>query len=404
MSAHTEPPFGMSTVKPDANRPKSHRLGLAAFAIILLMTALALPVLGIASEMRSGGTVTIEATELIDDDLYVAAGEFILEGRTNGDVLVAAGRIDVPGSVIGSLNIAGGETDVDGEVGRSVRILGGDTVLSGDIGGDLVIFGGRTEVQESVSIGGDLLIYGGELDLRGDVLGSVKGTVGSMTIGGRVDGDIDLDVQSLEVTTGAEIDRLLQYVSRQEADIAPGADIGEVQHTETAPWGTGDGFRAQLFSPLVRTLWLLAAGVALVVLAPRLSAAVSGNVSRPWIPAIIGLLTVMLLPVIAIVLMISVIGLPVGLILLVLFVIALYLSQVVVGQRIGTLLLPRRWNDGSRGFLLLAMTLGVILISAFRFVPLPFVSAVVNLVVAVLGLGAVVLLVRQLRPAYQRDV
>lgn len=392
-------PVDEARAQRSARSPRSTRLGLAAFAIMLIMAALSLPLLGLASEVRTDQTVTIESPELINDDLYVTAGEFTLAGRANSGVYVAAGRVEIPGSVVGSLNIAGGEIDLAGTVGRTVRIIGGDTVISGTITGDLMVFGGSTQIEPSASIEGDLLIYGGQLDLQGTVGGDVNGTVGSMTIAGNIDGDVNLDVQSLDVAPQAEVDGSLEYVSRQEADIAPGADVaGEIDHTQITSWGTGEGLRAQVFSPLVRTLWLLAAGAIMIALAPRLAAIVSGNVRHPWIPAIVGVLSLVVLPVLAILLMVSIIGIPVGLILLTLFFIALYLSQVIVGQRLGTLILPRRWNDGSRGFLLLAMTIGVILISAFRFIPLPYVSATVNLLVAIIGLGAVVLLVRQLRP------
>jgi cytoskeletal protein CcmA (bactofilin family) len=301
----------------------------------------------------------------------------------------------------GSLNVTGGSITIDGNVEGSVRVFGGDTIVSGAISGDLVVFGGSMLIGETASIDGDLLVYGGQVDLLGTIGGNVNGSVGLMSIEGTVARDVDLDVQMLTVTSQAQIDGSLDYVSRQEATIRQGADIGgDVNRVELSSWGTGDGLRAQLFSPLIRTLWLLAAGVVMIALAPRFAAAVSGNVRRPWIPALVGLVSMAALPALAILLMVSVIGIPVGVILLALFLISLYLSQVVVGQRLGTLILPRGWNDGSRGFLLLSMTLGVILISAFRFVPLPFVSTVVNLLVAIIGLGAMVLLVRQLRPGY----
>lgn len=380
---------------------RSARLGLAAFALILILATIAIPLLGFASEGRTDGTVVVEPNEIVDDDLYAAAGEFSLDGSALGDVFAAAGTIDIPGSVGGSLNVTGGSISIDGNVGGSVRVFGGDTVVSGEITGDLMVFGGAVLIGDSATVDGDLLVYGGQVDVQGTIGGDVDGTVGLMTIDGTVGGDVDLDVQTLTVTSQAAINGSLDYVSRQDANIAQDADIsGAVEHVELSPWGTGDGLRAQLFSPLIRTLWLLAAGVVMIALAPRLAAAVGGNVRRPWIPAIVGLVSMVLLPTIAILLMVSVIGIPVGVILLALFLISLYLSQVVVGQRIGTLLLPRSWNDGSRGFLLLSMTFGVILISAFRFVPLPFVSTAVNLLVAIIGLGAMVLLVRQLRPGY----
>lgn len=394
-------PEASSLTDSSAVRPRGHGLGLAAFALMLIVATAALPVLGVASEGRSDGTVIVEINEIVDDDLFVAAGEFAVDGSVNGDVFAAAGTIDISGSVDGSLNVTGGSIAIDGIVEGSARVFGGDTVASGEITGDLMVFGGAVLIQDSAVINGDLVVYGGQVDVLGTIGGDINGSVGLMTIDGAVEGDVDLDVQTLTVTSQAGIDGSLDYVSRQEANIRQGADIGgDVDRVELSPWGTGDGLRAQLFSPLVRTLWLLAAGVVMIALAPRFAAAVGGNVRRPWIPALVGLGSMVLLPIIAILLMVSVIGIPVGVILLALFLISLYLSQVVVGQRLGALILPRSWKDGSRGFLLLSMTLGVILISAFRFVPLPFISTVVNLLVAIVGLGAMVLLVRQLRPGY----
>src|SRR5665811_2131418 len=386
-------------IEPGANQPIPHprgsRLGLVAVALMLIVAALSLPLLALASEVRSGDSITIPPSEIVNDDLYASSRKFTLAGRANGDVYVAAGMVEIPGSVVGSLYIAGGDITITGTVGRTVRIIGGTTDISGEIAGDLMVFGGTTTIGPNASIDGDLLVYGGKLDLEGAIGGDVTGTVGAMTIDGAVNGDVNLDVQSLELTPSAELDGSLDYTSRQEADIA-----GLVDHTTISPWGTGEGIQARVFSPLVRTLWLLIAGAIMIALAPRLAALVSENVRRTWIPALVGLVSMVLLPAIAIMLMVSIIGLPVGLILLTLYVISLYLSQIVVGQRIGTLILPRKWNDGSRGYLLLAMTIGVILISALRFVPVPFVSALTNLVVAIIGLGAFVLLLRQLRPAH----
>ena len=386
-------------------RPQGHRLGLVAIALMLLVGTIALPLLAIASEVRSDDTVIVGAGELIDEDLYVAASDFTLAGTANRDVYVAAAMADIQGRIAGSLNITGGDINLSGQVEQSVRVVGGGIVVSGTISRDLVMVGGTIQIAPSATIDGDLLVYGGQLDLDGAVGGDVNGRVASMTIDGTVGGDVNLDVESLDVASQAEIDGSLDYVSRQEADFAPGANVaGQIDHTEITPWGTGDGLRAKLFSPLVRTLWLLAAGTIMVALAPRLSAIVGGNVRRPWIPALVGLVSLVVLPIVAILLMVSIIGLPVGFIVLTLYFIALYLSQVVVGQRLGTIILPRSWNDGSRGFLLLAMTLGVILISALRFIPVPFVSSLVSLLVAIIGLGAFVLLMRQLRPAYESRV
>ena len=91
--------------------------------------------------------------------------------------------------------------------------------------------------------------------------------------------------------------------------------------------------------------------------------------------------------------MATVIGIPAGPDRAVLYFLALYLTQVFVGMAIGRFILPNGWNDGSRGFHLLAMTIGVILLGALRFIPLPYVHGLVTLVVTIWGMGAVAMLV-----------
>jgi hypothetical protein len=143
---------------------------------------------------------------------------------------------------------------------------------------------------------------------------------------------------------------------------------------------------------------MLVAGAAVVALAPRLASALEANMRRPLPALVMGLIAMIAIPVIALLLAISVIGLPVSLILVGVYLTALYLSQYVVGQRLGTLILPDRWNDGSRGYLLLSMTIGVLLLSLPRFLPIPYVGSAIDLLITIGGLGAAVLLLGHLRP------
>jgi hypothetical protein len=72
---------------------------------------------------------------------------------------------------------------------------------------------------------------------------------------------------------------------------------------------------------------------------------------------------------------------------------ALYVGPIFAGLALGSLLLPRRWDDGGRGFNLLGMTLGVIIIAALRLAPLPFLPYIIGALVTLLGLGAIALTV-----------
>ena len=369
------------------------RLGIAAFALIALVGIVSLPASGLAGNNRTGSDVEVGSTERITEDLYVAAGSFTFAGLATGDVLVAAGQVDVTGDIQGSLMVAAGEADLDGDIGGSLRIAGGRVRITGAVAGDVLLMAGRLELASGATIGGNLLLAGGDVDLDGTISGDIDGWVGDLTIAGDVQGAVDVRTGSFAIDASARIAGPVTYASRTEADVSSGAQAAQgVVREELNPWGDGEDAFSRAAGGLLRTMWALIAGVVLIAAAPRLADALGGNAKRlmPALP--LGLLALVATPLAIILLLATVIGIPAGLIVLGAYLAALYLTQVIVGMAIGRYVLPNGWNDGSRGFHLLAMAIGVILIGALRFIPLPYVHGLTMLVITIWGLGAVAML------------
>lgn len=377
--------------------PRGSRMGLVAFGIILVMTTLTLPFVASASDIRSGGSVNIGQNERVTDDLYLSAGNVTIAGTVERDALIAAGRARITGTINGSVVLMAGRADIPGSVGGSLRIAGGTVEVGGDVGGDLVILGGRVTIPSGGSIGGDLIVAGGVVDLRGAIAGDVRGIAISTTTGGTIGGDVMIESSRFSVPGSARIAGDVRYLTTADPAISPTADItGTTERVAQAPWQpSGDG-AGRAFGPLLRTVWALIAGVVIVATTPRLAEAIGRN-ARAVLRAIgVGLLALIVVPTIAVVLIASTIGVPIGLIVTGAFIAILYLTQVFVGLAIGRFILPDRWNDGSRGFHLLAMTIGVIILAALNFIPLPFASAVIAAVVTMWGLGAALMALGQL--------
>lgn len=378
---------------------RSRRLGLIAFGIILIVATLALPLLASATTVLGDSTVTIPATDTIDDDLVVTADSFVLDGDAELDVLAFARDVEINGNVGGSVNVAASSVTIRGHVDGSVRIAAGTVTIDGTVNGDVVVVGGTATVDPGGVLRGSLTMHGGTLTTRGTVSGDVTGTMERLTIDGPIRGDVNVRVSDLNIEPSAAVTGNLTYVSGSDADVSNDATVsGTIERETIAPWGIDGSFRGRFFSPLVRTLWMLVAGAAVIAFAPRLASALDRNMRRPLALFIAGAVALIAIPALALALAISVVGLPASLILIALYLIALYLSQYVVGQRLGTLILPNGWNDGSRGFLLLSMTIGVLLLSLLRYLPIPFVGSAIDLIITVGGLGAMVLLLGQLRP------
>ena len=91
-------------------------------------------------------------------------------------------------------------------------------------------------------------------------------------------------------------------------------------------------------------------------------------------------------PVAAIIVCITVVGIPVGLIALVLYAIAIYISQVFVGLLIGQLIIGRFRGVESKAMMIGALALGLFILTLLQWIP--FIGFWVGLAVALFGVGA----------------
>jgi cytoskeletal protein CcmA (bactofilin family) len=383
-------------VDPGEAHPRSRHLGLAAFAIIVILVTVAVPLLTGASTYRGGFTVNTSGTA-VDGNLYVASFRSRIDTNVDGDLSLASFTSTVYGDVGGSLHLLGGRTSLHSDISGSVYVASGYVDVHGTVGGDLVIGAGRASLAEGSRVEGDVIVLAGQLESSGSVQGTLYASTLLLHQSGTIDGNMEVQSDRLNIAGSANVGGSVRYQSPTEADIQAGATItGATERTNATPWtGIGDGALAP-FGPLLKLVWSLIVGAALIAVAPRLMYRFAEIVAPVVQPTIIGVIGLLSIPVFATIALITVLGIPIGALMLVAFVAALYLSQVVVGLAIGRFLLPRRWRDGSRGYLLLAMTIGVILVGVARMLPVPFLNIGVVLLVSCLGLGAILSIVLDL--------
>jgi cytoskeletal protein CcmA (bactofilin family) len=371
------------------SHPRSRYLGLAAFAIILLLGSISLPYLAGASDFRGGFSVNTSSSTIVDGNMYVASFRSRIDSTVQGDLALASFSSSVYGQVGGSVHVLGGRTTIHGDVSGSVYIAGGYVEVHGRVDGDLVVAAGRVRLASGSQVGGDVVLAAGQAQSDGQIRGTVYGSTLVFGQEGRIAGSLEIQSNRLSVERDATISGDLRYQSPTGADIATGATIvGETVRTNSTPWaGIGDGALAP-FGLLLKLVWSLVLAAALIAVAPRAMyrlAEMAAPVVQPGIAGLIGLVSI---PVFAVLAMVTILGIPVGVMMLLAYGAGLYLSQIIVGLAIGRAILPRRWRDGSRGYMLLASTIGIILIGALRLAPVPYLNMGVVLVVTLLGFGA----------------
>jgi len=368
--------------------------GLAAILIVTLLTIFTVvPVL--AFDTRSGATVTVASGETVDDDLYVGANTVIIDGTINGDLWAAGSTITVNGVVNGSVMAAGRTVNINGDVGHAVRAGGETIIINGDVSGDVMVAGGDVNIASTARVGGDLLFGAGIARIDGLVMGDIKGGGSEVTISNGVKGNIALKVESLTILPTANIQGDLTYTCEEEADIQSGAQIGgmtthnlpEVKEKRAKP------FPFVLFSGIggkvTGFIMALIAGLVIILLAPRRLTSIAESIrSRPGASAGWGALILFVTPIAAIIVCITIIGIPVGLIALALWGIAIYLAQIPVGLFIGRWIIGRFRGVEGKAIMVGALALGLVILKLLRLIP--YLGFFIGLAVILFGLGAVV--------------
>jgi cytoskeletal protein CcmA (bactofilin family) len=368
--------------------------GLAAFLLITLLMALtAVPIL--AFDARTGMGVTVASGEVVNDDLYVGAETVTIDGTVNGDLWVAANTITINGIVNGSVMAAGNKININGDVTHAVRAVGESINISGRVGGDVLAGCGRLNIAGTGEIGGDLLFGADSVGIDGPVEGDIKGGGSQVTISDAVGGNVELEVESLMVLSTASIGGDLTYSSAEEADIQSGAQIAGAT-THNVPEVKEDGAGMFPFAPfsgvlakLTSFLMAFVTGLIIIFLATRrLTSIVDAIGSRPGPSAGWGALIVLVTPIAALLVCVTIIGISAGVIALALYGIGLYLAQIPVGIFIGRWIIGRFRAVESKGAMVGALAVGLVILKLLSLIP--YFGFVVGFVVALFGLGAVV--------------
>jgi cytoskeletal protein CcmA (bactofilin family) len=292
---------------------------LAVLTLSVLMILLAVPATQ-AWEGRGGDVVVIEAGEVIEDDLYVAASEFTLDGTVKGDLIVVGRTLRINGTVEGDVAAAGQSIIIDGAVQDDARLAGYALTVGGQVADDLVTAGFSLEDKSESNVGGDLLFFGYQALLAGDITGDADLSGGAVQLAGNIGGDANVNVgdarpgegappvlpfapnmppvpdvrAGLTLAEGARLGGDLNYTSAAPVDIPAGAVAGNTVFTQyvsedeveaKAP-SAADLLATWFLDQLRRLVTLLLVGAFLMWLVPNWMRQLSGVVYARPLPSL----------------------------------------------------------------------------------------------------------------------
>lgn len=237
----------------------------------------------------------VAPSQELGDDVYAAGATIEFQHPVRGDIFAAGQAITVAGEVTGDVTAVGEQISIQNSVSDDVRTAGQRILITGTVRDDLFAAGQEVTIAADSSVGGDAFLAGQTIALEGTINGTVRAAgdthVGSSAI---IKGDL---------FTYGEVEPVIEE----------GAQIqGVIRHTETDIRQAES--RASKLTNWVRsvvTLFVLA--LILAFLFPRFTRDVLSAVrASPGKSALTALVWLALVGPAAILLLITIVGIPVA--------------------------------------------------------------------------------------------
>ena len=312
-------------------------------------------------------------------------------GSYDGSLFTAGGSVDSSAEVRGVQFAAGSDVHVQGGC-EYLMAAGNQLTFNGDAENDA--FAAGNDVYIFGSVGRDLFAAGSTVEIRGSVERSAYIAAGSVIIDGSIGGDLYLSADKVVISDSAKIGGAVHYGSNAQVSapksVLSDAEVYEELQSASAPAHKSVG--SKVLNIVLSYLGAAAVAFVLLWLTPiweKLDSKYYGADFGDYAKAFgIGFAVLAGLPVAAVLLMITRIGLRLAFVLLLVYAAAIVASPVFLSFFAGMLIWRRALRKAPCYFA--ELPIGLL---AWRIVYcVPGLSFVVGLVAVPLGLGVLTLL------------
>lgn len=367
------------------------KLGIQLLLAIMLLLALAPQAL--ALDIRTGArSVQIAQGETINDDLIFAGDSLTIDGTVNGDVFAVATSILVNGTINGNLFAAGNLVEIRGTVTGTALPIGDKVFVRGLIEKSLVSAASTMILDRSAEVSGNWIGAADRLQHFGTVGRGAALAASTIEIDGQIGQEVRAAADRLKVTSNGVIGGLLEYYSSSQPQIASGATVSEVVHHQIDVFNWNFQVKPWFLRPWLVALkfgGFLLVGLALLALFPRLRNRFTATLlEKPWQAPVAGALGLIAIPIAAVLMMITVVGLPLGFLTLFAYPALIYFGQVLLAMAVGQILSDRLDLLKNQGWAVLFI-LGAFVTTIL--VELPILGYVLAIAAVLYGLGGLIL-------------
>lgn len=380
--------------------------GFIFLGVLVILITLSAQAVG-AAKADFDQKIYVSENETINDNFFRWGNEIIIDGTIEGDAILAANKIIINGEVQGDVIAVGNTIEINGEVLGNVRVVGGNSVtINSSIGKNLNIAADTATLNSEAGVGWTFSFIANTIVMKAPVGGSVYGYANNIDLDNEVGKNVTLFLGQegkARLSSATKINGHLEYYGNETALNDAGAQIsGNIIRKPANDFFTFDTDRFTIpwiYSFIISLFGTLLVGTILISIFPKWIQKFIGSMQeKTGYKMLWGLLYFFLIPLVCILAMITLIGIPLAMITMVIYMIIIYVSKIFIGVWLGSLIvnLIQKKNvsnaeDKRTPTLIWTMMLGTALFAIIA--SLEFIGPIFSFVgiVWVIGTGAVLI-------------
>ena len=340
------------------------------FTILLLLTLL-IPTLNVSAKTKiveTGNTLNLK--EDYDSSTFFAGNTVKDKANVKGISFVAGNIIEFTGTSEYGL-LAGNSITINGKVEK-----------------DLLMAGNLVTIEKDSVIGRDLYLFGTSVTLSGEIKRNINISADEITLEDvTVDGNFNLSATTINIEDNVNIKGKLNYNAEAKINNLDKATIKEVT-TYKASEVNKTSITDIIFNIIISMLSMLLLGITINLLFPKVFKKLEKNTENYKLidylkQMLIGFVSLIVVPIMCVLLLVMVIGVPISIIALLMYGILVYLSTLftsyVVGNKIANKLLKTKNNS------YISLIIGIIILYILQ--NIIFIGGLVSFISLTLGLG-----------------
>jgi cytoskeletal protein CcmA (bactofilin family) len=360
----------------------------------LLLVALLVPSAVLAFNVKTADSVYIKEDEVVEGNMYIASNNITIEGVVNGDLIALGQNINVKGKIMGDIISVSQNLNVEGEIGGNIRsITNTASLINTTVKRNVNLIGANILINENSNINWDALILAGVAEMRGTVQGSLHGMVDKLLISGDVNKDVSFTInqnnnyyqdEPIKITDDSNIKGDFNYSYNKNLNIDESLVAGAINFNKK---DIENNWQKNIWNFIIAVFSALVVGLVFISISKKEMAIIQEKVnSRYKKSLLVGLGILFLTPIISVILMLTIIGIPLGFIMLIFWFILLYFAQIMVGLGLGKQIREKLFKTKKKN-IMADLVIGITIL--YLLFSIPIFGKIIMFLSTLLGLGVI---------------